>query len=73
MKSRCKRLGHKEQYKAGGTELQSSLLCGVVMLIAIRFACNFYFPIFEVCFCTMQQTCIVSAGKTSCILNLGTR
>jgi hypothetical protein len=66
-------LNHKEQYEVFGTELQSSSLFGVGMLIPKRFTYDFCFPVFELCFGTMPQTCMASAGKTSHILSHSTR
>ena len=72
-KCSCMCSNHKEQYKVFGTELQSSSLCGMGMLIPKRFPYDFCFRVFELCFSSMPQTCMSSCGTTSRILNLGTR
>jgi hypothetical protein len=66
------RLNHKEQNKVFGTELQSSSLCGMRMLIPKRFTYDF-FSLYLNCISTMPQTCMATVGTTSRILNLGTR
>jgi len=51
----CMLLYHKEQYEVFGTELQSSSLCRMGMLIPKRFTYDFCFPVFEQCFGTMRK------------------